>query len=55
MTAEQCRLCADPELLLPGETIPLCRVHWSGWLARFLNSDVAPPCGARLIQDGDDE
>ena len=45
---ETCRLCTNPELLLPGEDIPLCRRHWSAWLTRFLGDEEAP-CAAHLI------
>jgi len=39
--------------LTPTDSIALCNPHWSWWVARFLNSDELPPCGAHLANWGD--
>lgn len=49
LNVEVCRLCTEPELLLPGESIPLCDDHWSGWVTRFVATGEEPPCAAHLI------
>jgi|GEM_PF-4316501 len=54
MSDEQCAGCKGPIVLAEltaEDNLALCVRHWSGWIARFLNSDDAPGCRAHLIQE----
>jgi hypothetical protein len=47
---EACRACTGPQTVQDWEDVPLCDAHWDRWLARYLNSDDLPPCGAHRIR-----
>ncbi|MEC5149177.1 hypothetical protein [Cryobacterium sp. GrIS_2_6] len=53
----KCFACGQPVLPMSSlgvsktENIALCNQHWNWWIARWLNAEDEPPCGAHLITD----